>query len=138
MLLAETLAVSEDEPCFMLAELNFQSPGSRGWRRYQHLVVVRDEKLADARIDLGPAKEHTAPGFRIPGGVHDEKSGRIEILHTVGELRDIADFQRGGLMWQPEVQPADLVVGYHEHLDQSRKWAKRESVFGALGKVQRD
>jgi hypothetical protein len=137
LLLAETLCVTEDEPCFLLVEVNLQSPGSRGWRRYQILTVVRSDTLATARINLGPAKAFAAPQFRIPGGVHDEATGKIEILHSVGELREVADYQREGLIRQPEVQPSDLAGGYHDELALRRLRRRKLSQFGPHHRVQR-
>lgn len=91
LLIAATIAVSFDEPAFSLAEVNLQSPGSRGWRRYQLIQVMRNDRPAEYRENLGPAKKFSADQFCILGGVQNEITGRFEILHTVGELRDIAD-----------------------------------------------
>jgi len=41
----------------------------------------------------------------------------MEVLHSVGELREIAEFVRLGPTVRPEIQPRDLVGEYHEHLD---------------------
>lgn len=138
VLIAGTETVRLDEPCFGLAELNLQSPGSKGWRRYQVLQVVRNDRIAEHRRDLGPAGLFVAPQFRIPGGVIDEATGRIEILHTVGELVDIADYQRDGRFAQPEIVPRDLIAGYHDQLDKNAKARRRVSHFGHLHRVQRN
>ncbi len=90
-----TLVVSEDEPCLGLFEMNLQSPGSRGMHRYQILEVMRDDRVAQAWIDLGLAKDIKADQLRILGGDRDETTGKFWIEHTVGELRDIADWRRG-------------------------------------------
>jgi hypothetical protein len=89
-----TNVVNLNEPCFGLFEINLQSPGSRGFHRYQILYVVRGDKLSEAWLDMGLAKKFKVDQFRIPGGVADGETGRIEICHTVGELMDIADFLR--------------------------------------------
>jgi hypothetical protein len=107
------LWISPDEPCFTLAEVNLQSPGSRGWRRYQVVYVVRNDRLAEHQIDLGPAKKFKADQFRIPGGVQDKKTGHVEIVHTVGELQDMADYMRAQTPWraiEPDVR-WDEVLG---------------------------
>ena len=75
-----------DEPCIGLVEMDIQTPA--GWHRFQILNVIRNDRIAECRIDLG--KQTKADQFRIPGGVIDEK-GHGEILHTVGELQEIAD-----------------------------------------------
>ncbi len=81
-----------DEPCLGLFELNYQSPGSRGFRRYQISLVVRDDKIYEYRKDMGKAKKFKGVDqIRIPGGVRDKATGKIAIAHTVGQLMDIAD-----------------------------------------------
>ena len=84
-----------DEPCLGLYELNFKAPDQRSRRRYQIIVVIRDDKPAEYTHDMGLASKFKGiDQFRVPGGVTNEKTGRIEILHTVGELKDIADYMR--------------------------------------------
>jgi hypothetical protein len=131
------LFVRNDEPCYLLEEEELQSPGSRGWRRFQILTVVRDDRPAKARVDLGPRDTFTTTPFRILGGVTDAVTGKIHILHTVGELRDIADRQRAGYMPEPEVEPSDLIGGYHDLMDRRAKARKNVSVFGPRGHHQR-
>jgi len=82
-----------DEPCLGLYELNFKSPDQRSRKRYQIVQVMREDKPAEHRIDLGLANRKVDP-FRIPGGVIGD-DGRIYIEHTVGELQEIADQVRG-------------------------------------------
>lgn len=76
-----------DEPCLGLYEVNLPVPGG-AMHRFQILNVIRADKVAECRIDMG--EKVKADQFRIPGGVVD-KNGHGEILHTVGELQDIAD-----------------------------------------------
>lgn len=135
VLVAGTNLVRMDEPCFGLFELVQQSPGSKGFRRYQILLVVRDDRVSEFRRDLGPASSFTAPEFRIPGGVREGR--KIYIEHTVGELADIADLQRNGYFDQPEIVPTDLIGGYHDHVDQVKKHRTKASHFGPLHRVQR-
>jgi hypothetical protein len=90
-----TIVVSDDEPCVGLYELDYQSPGSRGFHRYQILLVIRDDRQAEAWIDLGLTSNFKADQIRIPGGIRNDITGRFDIVHTVGELRDIADTIRG-------------------------------------------
>jgi hypothetical protein len=73
--------------------------------------------MAEYREDLGAKEDFTADAFRIPGGVWDAATRRMEVLHSVGELREIAEFVRLGPTVRPEIQPRDLVGEYHEHLD---------------------
>ena len=130
-LIVGTNVVSLDEPCFGLSEVELQSPGSRGFRRYQIMYVVRGDRLAEMRRDLGPAKKFkSAQQFRVPGGIIDEKTGKGEIVHTVGELIDIADFLRAGRIPEPEVETRDLTTAYHETMDLRRRRASQKRVFG--------
>ena len=84
-----TTYIREDEPCFCLTERDLPSPlGER--RRYRDYVVVRNDRLATHRVDLGLSKDIKTDQIRIPGGVIDEQTKKIFIEHTVGELIDIA------------------------------------------------
>ena len=83
-----------DEPCLELKELNLKSPDQRSRRRYQIITVIRNDKPAEFRKDLGLAKKFKHDQIRIPGGVVDEITGRIFIEHTVGQLLDIANYIR--------------------------------------------
>ena len=93
-LLCGTQYVLLDEPCLGLYELNLQSPGSRGFHRYQIIQVMRGDKPTEMRRDLGVAKKWKVNQFRIPGGARDETTGKFYIEHNVGELVDIADYMR--------------------------------------------
>jgi hypothetical protein len=46
-----------DEKAIGLTETNYQSPGNRGFHRYQCIYVVRDGRTAEFRRDLGPTKK---------------------------------------------------------------------------------
>jgi len=116
-LISAAIEVHLDEPAFNLVEVNLQAPDSKGWRRYQIISVVRGQRLAEYREDLGAAKDFTADVFRIPGGVWDASTRRMEVLHSVGELREVAEAVRLGPTVRPEIQPHDLITGYHDHVD---------------------
>lgn len=88
MLKRGTHFVINDEPCFGLSEINQMAPDNSAWHRYQLIEVVRDDRIATYRKDMGLAKDFTADQFTIPGGAIDK--GKIYIEHTVGELKDIA------------------------------------------------
>ena len=103
-----TNLISLDEPCFSLREEYQQAPDGKGFRRYQVIKVVRGDKIASFMHDMGPQKTHKADCFVIPGGVWDVTDGHGELLHTVGELRDIADRIREE---QPKTGPIEGVYG---------------------------
>lgn len=93
-LLYGTHWVSEDEPCLGLYEMNLQSPGSRGFHRYQVVYVMRGDEPAEYRRDLGLSKDIKADEFRLLGGDRDP-NGKFWIEETVGRLRQIADLLKG-------------------------------------------
>jgi hypothetical protein len=112
--------VRNDEPCFMLAELHLQSPGYKGFHRYQLLTVVRDDRLVEFRRDLGPAlKFQGVDQFRVPGGVH-LPNGKLAVEHTVGELIEIANEMRSRAPMWKQLPRTDLVRLYHEAQQQRR------------------
>lgn len=90
-----TAFVLEDEPCLLLVEMNLKAPDQKLRKRYQIIHVIRNDKPAEFRQDLGLAKEFKADQFRIPGGIIDEQMGRIYIEETVGRLKEMADQIRG-------------------------------------------
>ena len=116
-LLPATLEVSYDELAFNLSELIQPAPVGAP-RRFQIILVLRNGALAEYRTDLGPASEFTTPEFRIIGGVVDETTGRGEILHTVGELKDMADAMP--IHPAPVVQRRDIWGAYYDYLDGKR------------------
>ena len=137
-LLLGTNAVSLDEPAWSLKEILGPAPDSKSVRRFQVIKVVRGDRLAEFRRDLGRADRFTAGEFAIPGGVSDPATGRFELLHTVGELVDIADFLRSDAYQPlPTPEPSDLVGQYHDLPDRRRRASKRQSQFGPRAVIQR-
>ena len=127
-LVSAAIEVHLDEPAFNLVEMNLQAPDSSGWRRYQIISVVRGQRLAEYREDLGAAKDFTADAFRIPGGVWEAATRRMEVLHSVGELREVAEAIRLGPTVRPEITPRDLVSEYHDHVDRLVTTAKESGI----------
>lgn len=71
-----------DEKAWGLYEIHEQSPGNRGFHRYQIIQVIRDGKIAEFRKDMGLAsKWKGVKQLRIPSLME----------HTVDELMDLAD-----------------------------------------------
>lgn len=88
MIYRATHYISEDEPCMNLCEVNLLGPGGKGRHRYEMLIVVRDDELAEYRRDMGLAKKFKADQINILGGVSDGRNRFIE--ETVGSLRELA------------------------------------------------
>lgn len=139
MLEAATLAVNVDEGAFLLTEVNLPRPDSKGRHRYRFTYVNRADRLAAFKEDMGPAENFTATEFRIPGGVYDEDTGRYELLHTVGELRDMADWLRDRMPdVLPDVPPCDFLRELIVQKEEEQLWRKRASHFGPAHKVERN
>lgn len=131
-----TLICAPGEPCFNLSELNrLCPPPDQKHHRYQVIIVVRNDSLAEYTLDLGPAGNFTRPEFRIPGGVTVGK-GRVEILHTVQELQEIAEYIRNTRFELPFV-PRDLAADYYNYIEQVPKLLKHKSTFGPMGRLLR-
>jgi len=92
MLEVGTSYLLDNEPCFLLTELN-SMPKKGKVHRYRNTYVIRGDRIAKHVFDMGPAKKHKHDEFRIPGG-GIETNGRIWIVHTVAELMGIADHLR--------------------------------------------
>ena len=87
-----TTYIKEDEPCLSLTEQHLQSPGSRGFHRYQIIQVIRDDKVTEYREDMGSVRKFRGKNeLRILGGAKDPDTGRIYIEETVGRLRLMAE-----------------------------------------------
>lgn len=135
-----TNIVRMDEFCFSLKEWNEQTPGNRGWHRYRIVKVPRGEALVEFRQDLGPSSKYKGvQPFAILGAVADDDTGRVEWVHTVGELIDIADYMADPTRQTKEPpQPFDYVAGYHDEQDKRKLRRKKRSIVGPQVRVQRD
>ena len=91
--------ITGNERAWGLYELHEQSPGSKGFHRYQIIQVIRDGQIAEFRKDLGLASNFKhARQIRIPSLLE----------HTVDELIDIADQIRNETV-QDEINVWELV-----------------------------
>jgi hypothetical protein len=129
-----TVAVSEDELCFMLMEANMLEATGHTRVRYQLLRVVRNDRLVTAYVPLGPAQAFTANQLCIRGGAV-EPNGRGWAVNTVGELREIADEMRASQ--SPQQEAPDLESAYQDQSYQMSRFRKRESTFGYGGNLIR-
>lgn len=81
-----------DKPCYGLYELDLQSEGSRGFHRYQIMLIPTNDcnGIQEYRRDMGKSTKFKGiDGIRIPGGF--KKDGQFFIVHKVGELVDMAN-----------------------------------------------
>ena len=130
--------VSLDEKAFCLKELIERAPDSHGHRRMQCIQVIREDKIAELRRDLGPAENFTTAPFWLVTGGRDPVSGRIFCEYTVGEAVEMADQRRGGMHRSEEKpEPYDLIKGYYDGFDKQDRRRRGLSVFGYGGQTQR-
>jgi hypothetical protein len=132
------LSVSMDEPAFNLSEVYLLTPDSAAWNRYQVILVIRGDKLAEFQRDLGPRDKFSVGEFRIPGGL-THTNGKIEIVHTVGELVDIADTLRmDSDSWQTDILPSyDFFATYYNTLEEGKHREVRRTTTGPVATIQR-
>ncbi|MDO8706414.1 MAG: hypothetical protein Q7J84_15855 [Sulfuricaulis sp.] len=100
------------------------------------IKVMRGDRPAEFRRDLGKVKQFKAIQFNIPGGAMD--GGRYYVEHTVGELVDIADELRATVeIPRHAAEASDLVKGYHDEMAQRPLRRVKRSSFGPLNRIQR-
>lgn len=132
---AVTQTVVDDEPCFYLAELCLPTQNGKGFKRYQILRIVRDDRLVTAYVLLGPARRFRADQFTMLGGVVDE-GGRGHADHTVAEMQEWANELRSRPP-RRELEPLDLQRAWQEAAEEKKRLRKRQSTYGLLGQVVR-
>ena len=124
-LVVGTEVLFPDEACMGLVETDLLDPAYKELRRYRILTVIRGDKPAQFRVDLGPAEKFKAVGeFRIPGGYVDEVTGRIYIEETVGRLCHFADVKHAKPWDNSETQPHDLIGAYERIAKRRRETLK--------------
>ena len=85
MILPVTDKIFGDEKAISLVEIHEQSPGSKGFHRYQIIKVPRNDVVCEWRKDMGSVKNFRGINqLRIPSLME----------HTVDELKAIANQMR--------------------------------------------
>ena len=119
--IVSTLHASPDEGCYELAEINLPRPDGKGTNRYRMSGLVRQNKIATLWEDLGSAKKYSIDQFRILGGVRDEITGKVTLLHTLGELIQIAEYMHvKNKPMSSEIEPRDIAKDYYRQLEKRR------------------
>ena len=81
-LILPATTINGDEKAWGLFELNYQTPESSGFHRYQIIQVLRDDRITEWRKDMGSVDNFKGvKQLRIPSLME----------HTVDELMDLAD-----------------------------------------------
>lgn len=124
-----TVAIRQDEMAWELREFN---KAGVGYRRYQVITVVRDDKLTEWWDDLGPAAEFFGEGFIIPSLFE----------HSVAELREMAEIARedNGFEDFAAEQQAEstLISDYINQMEERWEVIYNRSTFGPGGQTQRN
>lgn len=132
---AITQSVFEDEACLFLSERNLRSEDGKGKYRYQVLRVIRNDRPANAYICLGPSSDFQTDELDIPGAIAED-DGKYLLIHTVAELREIAEYLRmepvGLRQEAPPMQQMWL-----DQVEEKEKFKDRVSTFGHGGQLVR-
>ena len=132
-----TFYALDNEPCYGMCELNLPAPGYHGFHRYRILMLARDDRLHEYREDLGPKEMFSVDELRILGG-SEQPNGKFLIVHTVGEMREMA------LEWHAEysvdkdkepVQPHDFHRLLNDFQEAKRMIAKAHVSFMMKGAI---
>ena len=119
-----TLVIIPNEKALALAEENQPSPiPGEGWRRVQSIFVVRGDRPAEWRHDLGPVANFKATQFRVPSYLE----------HTVAELQDIANTLRGDTD-----RPAEKILAEERAKSLETFEEKAQDHMNARGEVARN
>lgn len=134
-LLLGTNAVNGSEPCFGLSEQNVVTlQAGVGVRRMQIIQVVRNDRIAEFRRDLGPASAFKTEEFAFPGAI-PLGNGRWEVLETVERLEAAANEFRAKYDKPHERQePEDFKEQFEAYASRrrdARAGRKRFAVRGA-------
>jgi len=123
-MLSAATAINEDELVWSLAELNHLAPDSKSMRRYQQIIVLRDNRPAEWWDDMGLSSDYTKGEFRVHSFWYE----------TVGQVRDIADYLRSQTEdWRDKIIGADLVDEYKVEQEKRKLLALGHSTFGPGG-----
>ena len=129
-----TRHVSNDEPCFGLAEVNQVSRrAGAGVRRVQIIQVIRNDRVYEYHRDMGSADTFKTEEFVFPGHIPLD-NGHYEVLETVGRLKDAADDFRIKMdkPYRP-FDPIDMVKGMEEFATKRRDAKVGRKMFSMVG-----
>ena len=113
--------VRRGELAYYLSEINLPGRPGEGNHRYQIIGVIRNDKLCDCHIDMGPiTKFPGADQLRIITAVNTSND-RVAALHTVEQAMAMADSLRALKVDKSEWPILDLMAGYQEHEERKRR-----------------
>jgi len=131
-----TTEIWSQEPCWHILEVNKQAPDSSGFRRYQYITVIRNDKKVKLERDLGDARLF-GEQFQLICGVPDGKGGG-EALYTVEEALLLAQEMNLKPPPKTEVKPRDWNKIFWDNVEEKNKWQRGHSIFGPDFKKERN
>ena len=123
-----TTEIWSHEPCWYVSEMNHPAPDSHSVRRYQTIVVIRNDQKVRLVRDIGDSLLFGSE-FQLICGVPDGKGGG-EALYTVEEAVQMA---RDMNLKPPEItqrDPKDYNKIFWDNVEERNKWMRGSSVFG--------
>lgn len=128
MITQAVLVISPDEPCWGLREVDEMVPqpnGSVQRRRVQSVRVIRNDRPAVYKTDLGPAEDFVDCIEQEFISLGDD---------TVGEMMEMAEKDRYDDHWQKRrkeiAEGSTLIKDYMQQTEARWKTARNQSVFG--------
>lgn len=130
--------VHPNEGVLLYAEVNRPVP-RKGLRRLQIIKVIRGDRLATYKHDLGPAEMFIGSQIHILGGEVDERTGKGKTWHTVGELCAMGEElrHRDPVKWAQDndayVEPGTSEQWLEKFHDEKDRKRKRPLIFTPKG-----
>ena len=123
------------EPCYYISEMNKQAHDSSGFRRFQTITVIRNDRKVKFERDIGDSRLF-GEQFQLICGVPNGKGGG-EALYTVDEAMRMAQTMNLKPPEMSERKPKDLRQMYLDNIEERNKQKKGLSVFGPMYKKER-
>jgi hypothetical protein len=123
------------EPCYYISEMNKQAHDSSGFRRFQTITVIRNDRKVKFERDIGDSRLF-GEQFQLVCGVPNGKGGG-EALYTVDEAIRMAETMN---LMPPSLQnhkPKDYNKLFWDNVEEKQKWKRGVSVFGPKFKKER-
>ena len=123
------------EPCYYISEMNKQAHDSSGFRRFQTITVIRNDRKVKFERDIGDSRLF-GEQFQLVCGVPNGKGGG-EALYTVEEAIRMAQTMNLKPPEMSQRKPRDLRQMYLDNIEERNKWKRGASVFGHKFKKER-
>lgn len=126
-----TQELDPDEKVYRITEVNLVRPPKYQRRRYQVIIVNRNDRLAEWWYDLGPAESFTTQQFTFP----------MFWEHSVAEAQDIAEAKRNDDYWTKFLAEkraeSTLITDFLNQYEERHRIINNQSTFGPELRKQR-